>query len=285
MSRAGLLAGAEAGAYVVDPALVEELGARATGEHAANLGAALAQEVAARWGVPAYVVDAPTVDEREELAKVTGLRKVAGRVVWHALSQKSAARRHAEERNRDYAELNLIVAHLGGGISIGAHRRGRCVQVNHALFEGPLAPSRAGSLPGDQLIALCYSGVPRPELERRLTSQGGLVSHFGTNDLRKVEDLAARGEREAALVVAAMARQIACQVAALIPHFQGEPVDRVILTGGLCHSGALVAAIRQGLAALGWGYGHRAAWSWRPCATRAAHPQGRRVRRRYQPGD
>ena len=247
----GLIKPAPAAVFEVNQEMVEDLLTRPTGEHASNLGAPLAAWLAAQAGKPAYAVDAPTSDELDEISRMTGHKDITNDCVWHALSQKAAGRLLADQVNKDYKELNLIIAHLGAGISIGAHRAGRCVKVNNALYDGPMSPVRTGTLPGSALLELCYSGAPRQAVEKLMLSRGGLISYFKTSDLREIETLAEQGERQARLALEAMSEQIAGHIAYLIPKFNGEPVDRIILTGGMCRSKSLTDSLAGRLAVLG----------------------------------
>jgi butyrate kinase len=187
------------------------------------------------------------VDELDETSRITGLESSEQEAAWHALSQKAAAKHFAELRNQDYEELNLIVAHLGGGISVGSHRKGRCVKVKNALFDGPMTPNRSGTLPGMDLVDLCYSGISKEELTRTLTKKSGLLSHLGTDNLKEVEKRIEAGDQRAATVFEAMVEQIAAEIASHIPKFKGEPVRRIILTGGMCRSALLVDKLKRRL--------------------------------------
>jgi butyrate kinase len=251
VGRGGLLRPIESGTFEVDDRVVADLEQGISGEHPSNLGGLLARELARPAGLPAYVVDPPVVDELDDTARITGLPESTQEAAWHALSQKSAAKHFAESRNREYEDLNLIVAHLGGGVSVGSHRRGRCVKVKNALYDGPMSPNRAGSLPGGDLIELCYSGISRQELTDRLVKRGGLLSYLGTDDLREVSERIEQGDREARLIFRAMCEQIAAEIASHVPKFRGERVDRIILTGGMCRSRPLRKRLKRDLRPLG----------------------------------
>ncbi len=251
VGRGGMLRPIESGTYAIDDALLADLAQGYAGEHPSNLGGLLAHELARQAGAPSFIVDPPVVDEIDDAARITGLAGTVQTTAWHALSQKAAAKLFADSRNREYEDLNLIVAHIGGGISVGAHRKGRCVQVRNALFDGPMAANRGGTLPGAALIELCYSGISREDLERRLVTQGGLVSYLGTADLQEVEQRVADGDAEAKLVFEALAGQIAAEIASLIPKFRGQRVHRIVLTGGMCHSRRLRRRLKKLLRGLG----------------------------------
>lgn len=242
--RGGLLRPIPHGTYAVDEAMVADLQAGARGEHASNLGGLIARELGG-GRIPAYIVDPVVVDEADPRVRVSGLRELPRRVVSHALNQIATARRFAEERETFYARINVVVAHLGGGISVGAHRQGRFIDANNGLDgEGPFSPQRSGSLPPGPLIELCFSGrYTKAELKQLNKGRGGLVDHLGTPDLREVERRIDQGDAQAELVWRAMAYHIAKSVTALLPAFEGEPLDGVLLTGGMARSARLVAEL------------------------------------------
>ena len=254
-ARGGLLRPIPHGTYRVSDAMTAELRAGVLGEHASNLGALIANELVAGTGKPAYIVDPVVVDEAPERVKIAGIKAIRRKVISHALNQIATAHRYAEENETFYERVNVVVAHMGGGITIGAHKRGRYIDVNNGLDgEGPFTPQRSGSLPVGQLIDLCFSGkYTKDELKKLNKGRGGLIDLLGTADLREVERRIAAGDTEAADVFEAMAYQIAKNITALVPAFDGEPVDRILLTGGMARSKQLVAAITQSVAAAGCG--------------------------------
>ncbi len=254
-ARGGLLHPIAHGTYRVGAAMIADLRSGAMGEHASNLGALIANELVAGTGKPAFIVDPVVVDEAPQRVKITGIKAVRRKIISHALNQIATARRYAEERETFYERVNVIVAHLGGGITIGAHKRGRYIDVNNGLDgEGPFTPQRSGSLPVGQLIELCFSGrYSKQELKQLNKGRGGLIDLLGTADLREVERRVAAGDEEAAGVFDAMAYQIAKGITALVPAFDGEPVDRILLTGGMARSARLVDAITRLVAAVGCG--------------------------------
>ena len=195
------------------------------------------------------------VDEVQDRVKVTGLKEIRRKVISHALNQIATARRYAQENETFYEKINVIVCHMGGGITIGAHHRGRYTDVNNGLDgEGPFTPERSGSLPVGQLLALCFSGkYTLAQLKKLNKGAGGLVDLLGTSDLREVERRVTAGDEEAALVFEALAYQIAKWIASLLPAFDGEKVDRVLLTGGMARSKALVERIEAHISAMGCG--------------------------------
>jgi len=251
--RGGLLRPIPHGTWKVGAAMLEDLKAGARGEHASNLGALIAAELVAGTGKPAYIVDPVVVDEAEPKVKVSGLKELPRRVISHALNQIATARRYAEEHETFYERVNVVVAHMGGGITVGAHRKGRYIDVNNGLDgEGPFSPQRTGTLPAGQLIDLCFSGkYTKAELKTLNKGRGGLIDLLGTSDMREVERRVADGDAEARLVFDAMAYQIAKAVSALVPAFDGEPVDAILLTGGLARSEKLVGELRRLTSALG----------------------------------
>ena len=236
VGRGGLTKPITGGTYEVSPAFIEEL--RTTKmEHASNLGAPLADAIADKAGVKAYIVDPPTVDELQPTARVSGVKALPRVSIFHALNQKAVARRYAAEIGKPYEELNLVVAHMGGGVSVGAHRKGAVIDVNNALDgEGPIAPERAGSLPAGSLVELCFSGkYTKTEVKKMLCGKGGVVDLLGTNSMIDVRTRAAEGDAEAQLVLDAMCYTIAKNIGAMAAALDGE-VDAVILTGGLAYS-------------------------------------------------
>jgi len=251
VGRGGLLLPIESGTYAICDVMADDLRKGVSGDHPSNLAGLIALELAEQAGLPAYTVDPPVVDELDDTSRITGHPLTQQEAAWHALSQKAAAKHFADLRNREYDELNLIVAHLGGGVSVGSHRKGRCVKVKNALFDGPMTPNRAGSLPGADLIELCYSGITREELTKKLVKKGGLLAYLETDDLREVERRIATNDKKAQLIFDAMAEQIAAEIASHVPKFRGKPIDRIILTGGMCHSEALRNRLRQDLYPLG----------------------------------
>jgi butyrate kinase len=256
VGRGGLLRPIPSGTYRVTERMLTELGARnKEREHASNLGALLAHDIAEGVGLPAFIVDPVSVDEFDDLARVSGLPEIERRSLSHALNLKATARRAAADLGRPYPELNLIVVHLGGGISVTAHRRGQMVDVNQALDgTGPFAPERSGGLPVGDLVRMCFGVVPfdnlsltYEEMFRKLAGQGGLVAHLGTNDAVEVEERIAVGDEHARLVYEAMAYQTAKEVGAMATVLEGL-VDAIVITGGVAHSEMLVGWIRERVA-------------------------------------
>ncbi|MDW7658465.1 MAG: butyrate kinase [Bacillota bacterium] len=250
IGRGGLLHPVAGGTYEVNQAMLDDLSTNRYGEHACNLGAQIAASLAWPSGKKAYIVDPPVVDEMNDLARFTGLPLIKRRSAFHALNQKAVARRAALSIGKDYETCNFIVAHLGGGISIAAHERGRVIDVNDALEEGPFSPERTGTLPSLQLLELAAEhGCDLPKLHRMLVGRGGLFAYTGTTDVKKIEALA-QGRPDYALLLEAMAYQIAKSVAAMAACLCGQ-VDGIILTGGLANSQAVTAQIKDRVRFLG----------------------------------
>jgi len=239
VGRGGLLHPIPSGAYLVNTRMVEDLGNAAWGEHASNLGGLIAYDIAKEMGIPAFIVDPVVVDEMEPVARFSGIPEIERRSIFHALNQKAMARKAADDLGKAYTEVNLIVVHMGGGISVGAHQKGRVVDVNNALNgEGPFTPERAGGLPAAQLVDLCFSGqYTKDALKKHLVGRGGMVAYLGTNDMRKVESQVHNGDEKVTLLYRAMAYQVAKEIGIYATVLKGS-VDAIVLTGGLaCDKG------------------------------------------------
>ena len=247
VGRGGLLKPIESGTYEVNDAMLSDLGTCKWGAHASNLGALLAFRLAGEGkNARAFIVDPVVVDEMSPLARYSGLPEIGRRSIFHALNQKAVARRAAAELGKLYEECGMVVAHMGGGISVGAHDNGKVIDVNNALDgDGPFSPERAGSLPAGGLVRLAFSGkYDLPRMLKMLTGQGGLVAHLGTNDFREVQRRKDDGDEKAALVFEALAYQIAKEIGACAAVLEGR-VDVIVLTGGLAHSEEFTALIRD----------------------------------------
>lgn len=245
MGRGGLLKPIEGGTYLVDDTMYREL-LTPRKEHASNLGGLIAKEIADTAGIKAFIADPVVVDEMEPVARVSGLEGTERISIFHALNHKACARKAAEHLGRKYEECSLIVAHLGGGISVGVHKRGRAVDVNNALDgDGPFSPERAGGIPVISLLDLCFrEGADKKEIYRQLVGTGGLVSYLNTNDAREAERMIREGDEKARLVYEAMAYQVAKEIGGCAAVLKGS-VDAVVLTGGLAHSRMLTDWIRE----------------------------------------
>ncbi|MEJ2209768.1 MAG: butyrate kinase [Anaerolineae bacterium] len=253
VGRGGLLRPIPSGTYRVTERMQAELSVRdKEREHASNLGALLAAEIAGRAGIPAFIVDPVCVDEFDEIARISGLPEIERRSLSHALNLKAVSRRAAADLHLPYTTLNLVVVHLGGGISVTAHRRGRMVDVNQALDgTGPFSPERSGGLPVGDVARMCYGVAPYEaydlsyeQMFKKIAGRGGLVAHLGTNSAVEVEERIAAGDERARLIYEAMAYQIAKEIAAMAAVLKGQ-VDAIVITGGVAHSEMLVGWIRE----------------------------------------
>ncbi len=246
VARGGNMKPVAGGTYRINEAMLRDLRNGVMGEHASNLAASLAYNMAEGLGIPSYVVDPVIVDELDGLARFSGLPEIERRAKDHPLNQRAAARRAAKELCSEYDGLNFLVAHMGGGISIGVHKRGKIVDVNNVLDgDGPFSPERAGTLPVGSLIALCYSGdFTQEEMQRKITGGGGLVAYLGTNDGREVRKRIEKGDKYAEQVYRAMAYQISKEIAAGAAVLKGD-VDAIVLTGGLAYDSLLLSWIKE----------------------------------------
>jgi butyrate kinase len=243
VGRGGLLQPLSSGTYRVTQRMLDDLRAAVRGEHASNLGAFLAKQLASEANAPAFVVDPVAVDEWPPRARLSGSAELPRQCLSHALNTKAVAKGFAREQGRRYEDLRLIVAHLGSGISVSAHEFGRMVDVNNSREEGPFSTERAGSVPAMMLVDLCFSSkYTRRELENRLFREGGLYSYLSTRDLVEVENRIAAGDLKAALVWEAMIYQIAKEIGAMAAVLKGR-VDAVLITGGMAHSEQLVKTL------------------------------------------
>ena len=241
--RGGLLPPMECGTYLVDDTMIEELRLARRGEHACNLGAVLARRFARDAGVNAYIADPVTVDEWQDCARLSGLPAIPRAPIGHVLNTKAVAKRYARERGVAYESLRLIVAHLGSGITVSAHRGGRMID-NNTPDEGPFGPDRTGWLPVRGLAKLAASGTyTEKQLERMVFGEGGLFAYLGTRDLREAERRIDAGDERAAAVVEAMLYQIAKEAGGMAAVLEGS-VDAVLLTGGMAHSERVVERLR-----------------------------------------
>ncbi|HCW03930.1 MAG TPA: butyrate kinase [Clostridium sp.] len=246
VGRGGLLKPIEGGTYIVNENMLADLKTDVRGQHASNLGALIANEIAKDLNIPAYIVDPIVVDELDEIARISGIPEIERTSIFHALNQKAVAKRYAKENGKKYEEVNVIVAHMGGGVSVGAHKKGRIVDVNNALDgEGPFSPERSGGVPVGELVRLCYSGkYTLEEMKKKITGKGGLVAYLGTNNAVEVENAALAGEPKAKLMYDAMAYQTAKEIAACAAVLCGK-VDAIILTGGIAYGKPMVDAIKE----------------------------------------
>lgn len=236
VGRGGLLWPIEGGTYEVNKAMLEDLEKEIQGEHASNLGALIAHEIAKTVGVKAFIVDPVVVDELQDIARISGLKEIKRRSIFHALNQKAVAKKHAKIEGLKYEAMNLIVVHLGGGISVGAHRKGKVVEVANALDgEGPFSPERTGSLPIGDLIKLCYSGeYSYEDMKKRITGNGGMVSYLNSNNALEVAERIESGDEYSELIYRAMAYQVIKEIGSCAAVLKGD-VDGILLTGGIAY--------------------------------------------------
>jgi butyrate kinase len=246
VGRGGLLRPIPSGTYRITESMLDDLRAGVNGEHASNLGALIADAIARPLNLPAFIVDPVVVDEMEPIAKVTGLPFIRRKSILHALNQKRIARLASKDLGKRYEDANLIVVHLGGGISIGAHKRGKIVDVNNALNgDGPMAPERAGSLPAWQLVEVCFSGkYTKDEIKKLLAGKGGVIAYLGTNDMRQVEQMVESGDKKAKFVMEAMAYNVSKWIGMSAVVLEGE-VDAIVLTGGLAYYREFVSWVER----------------------------------------
>lgn len=234
------------GTYLVTKQMVEDLTLGRNGFHASNLGAIISYELAESLNRPSYIVNPVSIDEMEDLARVSGLSGIDRTSVFHALNHKAIAKRHAKFMGRDYEDMTLIVAHLGGGISVGLHKKGRVVDVNNALGgDGPFSPERAGTTPTYPLVDMCFSGkYSIEEVKRKLAGQGGLISYLGTSNGIEIKRRIESGDKVAEFYLQAMAYQVAKQIGAMYFIAAGK-VDGILLTGGLAYNTIFVDMIKN----------------------------------------
>ncbi|HRN15889.1 MAG TPA: butyrate kinase, partial [Xylanibacter oryzae] len=246
VGRGGLLKPVEAGVYEINEKLLSET-RNAVYRHACNLGSLIAADLAS--SLPhchALIADPGVVDELEDIARINGCPLMPRFTIWHALNQRAIARRFAKERNQHYEDLNLIVCHLGGGISMAAHKKGRAIDVNNALTgEGPFTPERSGALPALPLVDLCFCGeYTREQIIKYVTSGSGMMAHLGTNDVPTVLKRIEKGDKKAKLVLDAMIYQIAKGVGSLAPVLYGK-VDAILFTGGVANSTYITDQLKE----------------------------------------
>ena len=247
VGRGGLLHPLTSGVYEVNEAMIKDLTAASYGEHACNLGGLIANDIAKEYGVKAYIADPVVVDEMEDVARYSGHPLFPRVSIFHALNQKMIARQHAEAVGKKYEDLNLIGVHLGGGISVGAHKKGRVVDVNNALNgDGPFTPERSGALPSGPLMKACFSGkYTKKDIDLMLKGQGGFVAYLGTNDALEVENAVKAGNKEWEKVYRAMAYQVAKEIGGLAASALDMDVDGIFITGGMAYDKNFCGIIKE----------------------------------------
>ena len=246
VGRGGLVKPIESGIYKVNQRMKDDLTAGVSGQHASNLGGLIADDIATSLCCSsAYIVDPVVVDELQSVARISGHPEIDRKSIFHALNQKAVARVYAASTGRKYEDLSLIVAHMGGGVSIGAHKNGKVIDVNNALNgDGPFSPERSGGLPSGQLVDLCFSGrFTHDELMAMLTGKGGMVAYLGTNNFIEVCKMAEKGDKKAILIRNAASYQIGKEIGAMATVLNGK-VDAIILTGGMAYQDTNIENIR-----------------------------------------
>ncbi|TFG91702.1 MAG: butyrate kinase [Candidatus Atribacteria bacterium] len=246
VGRGGLLQPIPSGTYRVSENMLEDLRRGATGEHASNLGGLLAQGITENLSIPAYIVDPVVIDEMKSVARISGIPEIPRISILHALNQKAVARKAALDLGKDYEKVNFIIAHLGGGISVGVHYKGKVIDVNNALDgEGPFTPERSGGVPVGTLVELCFSGkFSKDEIMKKIKGKGGLVAYLNTNDVREVVRRIKRGDKKAKLILEAMAYQVAKEIGAGATVLKGQ-IDAIILTGGIAFNNEFINIVKD----------------------------------------
>ena len=246
VGRGGMLKPIPGGTYAVTESLLEDLKKGVQGQHASNLGGILAKEIGDSIGVPSYIVDPVVVDELMPIARYSGVPELPRVSIFHALNQKAVAKRYAKETGKPYESLRLIVVHMGGGVSVGAHENGRVVDVFNALDgDGAFSPERAGGVPNGALIKMCFSGkYTEKEVYGKLVGKGGFNAYLGTNDMREVTKMADGGDEKAAEAKQAFLLQVAKDIGSMACVLNGR-VDRIIVTGGIAYGADVVAALKE----------------------------------------
>jgi len=246
VGRGGNMKPVQGGTYKINDAMIEDLKIGVMGQHASNLGGIIANAIANELGISSYVVDPVVVDEFEDYARISGIPEIQRKSKDHPLNQKAAARLAAKELGGEYHQFNFIVAHLGGGISVGTHKKGKIVDVNNALDgDGPFSPERSGGVPVGSLVDMCFSGdFTKAEIKKKITGGGGLVAYLGTNDGREVQRRIKEGDQYAKFVYEAMAYQISKDIGAAATILKGD-IDAIILTGGVAYDEEFISWIKE----------------------------------------
>lgn len=253
VARGGLLKPLEGGTYKINNAMCEELKVAKNGEHASNLGAIIAKNISDNYsGIPCFITDPVVVDEMIPEARYTGIPSIPRKSILHALNQKAIGRKAAKDLGKKYEECNFIVVHLGGGISIGAHQKGRIIDTNNALNgDGPITPERAGTIPAGGLVEMCFSGEwTQEEIKKKLTGKGGLVAYLDSNDGREIEDMVEKGDKKAIDIVKSMAYTIAKSIGERAITLKGD-IDAVLISGSMAYFKQLINWIKEWVSFLG----------------------------------
>lgn len=246
VGRGGMLKPIPGGTYAVSDALLEDLKVGKQGQHASNLGGILAREIGDSLGVASFIVDPVVVDELMPIARYSGVPELPRTSVFHALNQKAVAKRYAKENSKNYEDLNLIVVHMGGGVSVGAHKNGKVVDVFNALDgDGAFSPERAGAVPSGALVKMCFSGkYTEKEVYSKLVGKGGFNAYLGTNDMREVRKMASEGNKDAAILREAFVLQVAKDIGSMACVLDGS-VDQVIVTGGIAYDDYVTSELKK----------------------------------------
>ena len=246
VGRGGMLKPIPGGTYAVTEELLEDLKKGVQGQHASNLGGILAKEIGDSIGAPSYIVDPVVVDELMPIARYSGVPELPRVSIFHALNQKAVAKRYAKEIGKPYESLRLIVVHMGGGVSVGAHENGKVVDVFNALDgDGAFSPERAGGVPNGALIKMCFSGkYTEKEVYAKMVGKGGFNAYLGTNDMREVTKLADGGDEKAVMAKQAFLLQVAKDIGSMACVLNGK-VDQIIVTGGIAYGADVVAALKE----------------------------------------
>ena len=246
VGRGGMLKPIPGGTYAVTDDLLEDLKIGKQGQHASNLGGILAREIGDSIGAPSFIVDPVVVDEMMPIARYSGVPELPRTSVFHALNQKAVAKRYANEIGKAYTDLNLIVVHMGGGVSVGAHKNGRVVDIFNALDgDGAFSPERAGSVPSGALIKMCFSGkYTEKEVYKKIVGNGGFNAYMGTNDMRDVEKAVLAGDEKAIEYRDAFILQVAKDIGSMACVLDGK-VDQIVVTGGIAYDKGVVAGLRE----------------------------------------
>lgn len=246
VGRGGLLKPIPGGTYAVTDELLEDLKIGKQGQHASNLGGILAREIADSIGVPSYIVDPVVVDELMPEARLSGVPELPRISIFHALNQKAVAKRYAKEVGKSYDSLNLIVVHMGGGVSVGAHQNGKVIDVFNALDgDGAFSPERSGAVPVGALVKMCFSGkYTEKEVYKKLVGNGGFNAYLGTNDMRDVEKMCESGDENAKLIRDAFCLQMSKNIGSMAAVLNGK-VDQIVVTGGIAYDKYVVAKLKE----------------------------------------
>lgn len=249
-ARGGLIGPIEGGTYKIDEKLAERLGTNIV--HASNLAGLIAYDLTKHYNIPSFITNPVTVDEMSDIAKITGVPGVMRKSKFHALNQKAVAGKVATKLGKNYDECNLIVVHLGGGVSIGAHSKGKVIDVNNCIDgDGPMSPNRAGSLPVESVIELCFNGkYTESSLKTYVSSEAGLWAYLGTSDTRDVQKMIAEGNKEAEKLYQAFAYQVAKSIGAMATVLKGD-IDAIVITGGIAYSDQFVGMIKERISFIG----------------------------------